>query len=90
MSSPLRRWRGASPRHLLLFAAAQMCVDPQDCLVIEDSRPGVAAAQAAGMEVLLYTGGSHMGGVGFDTDPPVRSFADWAQLPALCPRFFPA
>ncbi len=74
---------------LCLFAAAQMGVAPADCLVIEDSRPGVAAAQAAGMEVLLFTGGSHMGGVGFDTDPPVRSFADWALLPGLYPRYFP-
>jgi len=77
--------RGKPAPDLFLFAAAQMGIDPAACLVIEDSRPGVAAAQAAGMAVLVYTGGSHLGGVGFDTDPPVASFDNWAAFDALCP-----
>ena len=77
--------RGKPAPDLFLFVADQMGVDPSRCLVIEDSRPGIAAAQAAGMPVLLYTGGSHMGGVGFDTSPPVQAFEDWAALPALIP-----
>lgn len=79
--------RGKPDPDLFLHAAARMGADPADCLVIEDSRPGVIAARAAGMAVALYTGGSHMGGVGFDTDPPVPAFDDWGRFPALWPGF---
>jgi HAD superfamily hydrolase (TIGR01509 family) len=44
---------------LFLFAAEQMNVPPERCLVIEDSAPGIAAAIAAGMPVLGFHGGSH-------------------------------
>ena len=73
---------------LFLYAAAAMGVDPAHCLVIEDSRPGIAAAQAAGMQVLLYTGGSHMSGTPFDTTPPVRAFEAWEMLPLMFPVLF--
>lgn len=73
---------------LFLYAAAAMNTDPAHCLVIEDSRPGIAAAQAAGMHVLLYTGGSHMMGTSFDTTPPVRAFEAWDMLPILFPALF--
>lgn len=73
---------------LFLYAAAAMNTDPAQCLVIEDSRPGIAAAQAAGMQVLLYTGGSHMMGTTFDTTPPVRAFEAWDMLPVLFPALF--
>jgi len=42
---------------LFLHAAAQLGADPSRCVVIEDSRFGVAAARAAGMRVLGYSGG---------------------------------
>ncbi len=42
---------------LFLHAAAEMAVAPARCVVIEDSRHGVAAARAAGMDVLAYGGG---------------------------------
>ncbi len=42
---------------LFLHAARQMGVDPAGCVVVEDSRYGVQAARAAGMEVLGYAGG---------------------------------
>jgi HAD superfamily hydrolase (TIGR01509 family) len=44
---------------LFLFAAEQMAMSPKQCLVIEDSAPGIAAARAAGMVVLGFHGGSH-------------------------------
>jgi beta-phosphoglucomutase-like phosphatase (HAD superfamily) len=42
---------------LFLYAARQMGVGPAGCVVVEDSRHGVAAARAAGMEVFAYVGG---------------------------------
>lgn len=42
---------------LFLFAAASMGVAPAACVVVEDSRAGVAAAVAAGMRVVGYAGG---------------------------------
>jgi HAD superfamily hydrolase (TIGR01509 family) len=44
---------------LFLFAAEQMAMSPKQCLVIEDSVSGIAAARAAGMTVLGFHGGSH-------------------------------
>jgi HAD superfamily hydrolase (TIGR01509 family) len=44
---------------LFLFAAEQMKVPPAQCLVIEDSVPGITGARAAGMTVLGFHGGSH-------------------------------
>lgn len=42
---------------LFLHAAARMGVPPDRCVVIEDSRFGVAAARAAGMRAFGYAGG---------------------------------
>ena len=42
---------------LFLHAAARMGVAPQACVVVEDSRFGVAAARAAGMHAFGYAGG---------------------------------
>jgi HAD superfamily hydrolase (TIGR01509 family) len=44
---------------LFLHAAASMGVEPRDCLVVEDSDLGIAAAKAAGMLAWQFTGGSH-------------------------------
>jgi beta-phosphoglucomutase-like phosphatase (HAD superfamily) len=44
---------------LFLHAAAAMGAEPKDCLVVEDSDLGIAAAQAAGMIAWQFTGGSH-------------------------------
>lgn len=77
--------RGKPEPDLFLHAAARMGVAPADCLVIEDSRPGVQAAQAAGMRVALYTGASHMQGRAFDSDPPVAAFDHWDSFAPLWP-----
>jgi beta-phosphoglucomutase-like phosphatase (HAD superfamily) len=45
---------------LFLFAAKQMQVHPNRCVVIEDSLTGVRAGVAASMTVLGYAGGSHI------------------------------
>lgn len=42
---------------LFLHAAAQMGAEPARCVVVEDSRPGVDAARAAGMRVMAFAGG---------------------------------
>ena len=39
---------------LFLLCARRLGFDPGDCVVIEDSLPGVVAARAAGMTVLGY------------------------------------
>jgi HAD superfamily hydrolase (TIGR01509 family) len=51
--------RGKPAPDLFLHAAARMGVSPQRCVVVEDSIPGVAAAIAAGMTAIGFTGGSH-------------------------------
>ena len=51
--------RGKPAPDLFLFAAEQMKVPPERCVVIEDSIPGVTGARAAGMTVLGFHGGSH-------------------------------
>lgn len=57
--SALQVDRGKPAPDLFLFAAAQMNVSPDRCVVIEDSIPGVTAGVAAGMTVFGYHGGSH-------------------------------
>ncbi len=68
---------------LLLFAAERMGYDPARTAVVEDSLPGLLAADAAGMHVLAYTGASHLGGRAPETPFPLITFDDWRQFPAL-------
>ena len=44
---------------LFLFAAQRLGTAPKDCIVVEDSIPGVEAAVAAGMPVVGFCGGGH-------------------------------
>ena len=53
--------RGKPAPDLFLHAAAQMNVNPTECVVIEDSAAGVQAAVAAGMRVIGFIGGGHCG-----------------------------
>ncbi|MFG2570782.1 HAD family hydrolase [Streptomyces sp. NPDC048567] len=73
--------RGKPAPDLFLHAARQMEVDPTACVVVEDSRPGVLAARAAGMRVLGYAGGltpaERLEG------PGTTVFDDMRKLPTL-------
>jgi len=55
--------RHGKPAPDLFLIAAERCqVQPADCIVVEDSAPGVAAAAAAGMTPIGFVGGSHAAG----------------------------
>ena len=71
---------------LCLHAAGRMGVDPARCLVIEDSIPGVAAALAAQMRVLRYTGGEHLKGRMLKHPHTVTTFDNWSDLRLLAPQ----
>jgi HAD superfamily hydrolase (TIGR01509 family) len=69
---------------IFTLAAHQMGLSPSDCLVIEDSPPGIAATKAAGAHCLGVT-------TSFDADALCQQGADWtaanpAELPmaAVC------
>jgi HAD superfamily hydrolase (TIGR01509 family) len=51
--------RGKPAPDLFQHAARQMRIEPAECLVVEDSPAGVAAAVAAGMTAIGFAGGSH-------------------------------
>jgi HAD superfamily hydrolase (TIGR01509 family) len=74
---------------LFLHAAEAMQVDPKQCLVIEDSDLGIAAAQAAGMIAWQFTGGSHYQACHRIPTPnlaPDRSFHDMTDFFADAPQ----
>jgi HAD superfamily hydrolase (TIGR01509 family) len=54
--------KGKPAPDLYLLAADRMKVKPSECIVVEDSAAGVAAAAAAGMMPIGFVGGSHAGG----------------------------
>ncbi|MBS0521130.1 MAG: HAD family phosphatase [Proteobacteria bacterium] len=74
--------RGKPFPDLFLHAAIAMDEQPFDCVVVEDSVPGVQAARAAGMRVLAYAGAPHA-----DRDALAAAggflFSDMKQLPEL-------
>ncbi len=79
--------RGKPFPDLFLYAAGQMGVAPEACVVIEDSVPGVTAARAAGIPVLGFCGGGHWAhdraGADLLAAGAVRVFDEFARLPHL-------
>ncbi|WP_234682410.1 HAD family hydrolase [Bradyrhizobium monzae] len=74
---------------LFLFAAKEMGVPPERCVVIEDSLAGIAGARAARMKVFGFYGGSHCGAGHAETLRQAGAdltFSDMHQLPELVRR----
>jgi HAD superfamily hydrolase (TIGR01509 family) len=65
---------------LFLHAAGRLQVSPGECIVVEDSAVGVAAATAAGMTVIGFVGGSHAGS---QLDSVLRSAGARSVIPDL-------
>jgi HAD superfamily hydrolase (TIGR01509 family) len=66
---------------LFLLAAERMAADPARCVVVEDSRPGVEAARAAGMRVLAFAGG--LSSAEALAGPDTTVFEHMRELPEL-------
>jgi beta-phosphoglucomutase-like phosphatase (HAD superfamily) len=52
-------FHGKPAPDLFLLAATRIAADPERCVVVEDSLPGVIAAVAAGMTAIGFVGGGH-------------------------------
>jgi HAD superfamily hydrolase (TIGR01509 family) len=74
--------RGKPFPDLFLHAAISMNVQPFDCVVVEDSVPGVQAARSAGMRVLAYAGAPYADRDGMGAAGGFL-FNDMKQLPEL-------
>ena len=77
--SSLQVEKGKPFPDLFLHAAKEMDFTPHQCIVIEDSNPGVQAALHAGMKVLWYRPVLDKS----DLPEEVTVFADMAHLPGL-------
>jgi len=68
--------RGKPFPDLFLHAAIDMDVQPFDCVVVEDSVPGIQAARSAGMRALAYAGEPY-------ADPPALNQAGGEVFDAM-------
>jgi HAD superfamily hydrolase (TIGR01509 family) len=75
--------RGKPAPDLFLAVAAAEGVDPAECLVIEDSIPGVRAAGAAGMQCLGYASHGNAAALAAFGANPFTSMHDIPRLLAL-------
>lgn len=73
--------RGKPAPDLFLHAATRMGTAPAACIVVEDSRHGIAAARAAGMRSLGYSGG--LTPAAWLEGPGTTVFDDMRDLPRL-------
>ena len=73
--------KGKPAPDLFLHAAAQLGASPPHCVVVEDSRYGVEAARAAGMDVLAYASGLTPADI--LSGPRTIVFDDMRALPQL-------
>lgn len=83
--------RGKPAPDIFLYAASQMQVDPENCLVIEDSHAGIQAALAANMQVIKYAGAGHLKSKGIlksDIANSIFTVLDWKELFKLFPSFY--
>jgi HAD superfamily hydrolase (TIGR01509 family) len=74
--------RGKPSPDLFLYAAERMRADPAQCVVIEDSVPGVQAGLAAGMRVLAFAEDPMSVKAGL-LDMGTESFSHMNELPPL-------
>jgi HAD superfamily hydrolase (TIGR01509 family) len=63
---------------LFLHAARRLGVRPASCLVVEDSAAGIAAARAAGIEVVAYCAPGHR----IEIEPAVPTISHLSELQA--------
>lgn len=77
--------KGKPAPDLFLHAAEKMHVQPEHCLVIEDSPTGIQAAQAANMHIIHYAGASHLQHPTANTFNGVTTITHWRQLFELAP-----
>ena len=83
--------RGKPAPDVFLYAAGWMRAAIPDCLVIEDSVPGVTAARAAGIRTFGFTGGCHCPpdlGARLQDAGAETVFADMRDLKQLLPSAF--
>lgn len=81
--------RGKPAPDLFLFVSERMDCSPAKCLVIEDSMPGIQAAQAAGMQVWRFVGASHLRDGDFasaSVPPRVKVFDKWSKFFEMAPE----
>ncbi|MCG8708536.1 6-phosphogluconate phosphatase [Brenneria sp. 4F2] len=74
----LQKWK-PDPA-LIIFAAEQMQVPVQHCILVEDSTPGVQAGIAAGIPVFYYCADPHNTPI---HHPLVTMFSDMSDLPRI-------
>ena len=76
---------------LFLLAAESLGVPAENCVVIEDSVPGIEAGIAAGMRTYRYTGGGHLkdGKRGLpDHLRSVQTFDNWQNFFEMHPELY--
>lgn len=74
--------RGKPFPDLFLHAAIEMNEQPFDCIVVEDSLPGIQAARSAGMRALAYVGAAHSDTAALQAAGG-RTFESMSSLPML-------